>query len=90
MSLEIDPPPADLLAQFGQLEATLTDDASGEKTRRLMKYLEEARLRSRESQLHTTDFDERGFAGMVSDAFDASSHILAAAWRKHHGKDLPI
>lgn len=90
MTIEIDPPSADLLAEFQELDATLSNDASGERTRHLINYLEEAKLRSRESQLRSTDFSERGFAGMVSDAFDACSRILAAAWRKHHGKDLPI
>jgi hypothetical protein len=81
-------PSSDLTGDLQSLQETVSDDVSGDKTRRLLAYFRNAETTSREMQLHSSDFEEKHFAGMVSDAFGASSRILAASWRKAHGREL--
>ena len=88
MSTDLAPPPADLLVDFDKLQATVNDDTTGEKTRRLAKYFAQAETLSQQMQLRATDFEEKNFAGLVSDAFAAARRIVLVAWQKTHGREL--
>jgi hypothetical protein len=88
MSFELSPPPADVLADLTELEAVVAQDTAGERTRRMAEFLAEAELRSQEMRLRTTDFEERNFAGAVSESFAAARRILIQAWHKSHGHGL--
>ena len=50
--------------------------------------LAQAETLSQQMQLRATDFEEKNFAGLVSDAFAASRRIVLLAWQKTHGREL--
>ena len=88
MHIDITPPPDDLMACFGNLEAVLAADAAGEKVRRLATYFGQAEMETRQWQLRTTDFEKRRMAGCLADAFAASKRVVASAWSKKHGREF--
>jgi hypothetical protein len=88
MNLDQLNPPVDLLADFDSMQTAITGDKTGEKTRRLATYFKQAQALSAETQLRTTDFEERHFAGLIGEAFGASRRIVLAAWQKEHGHEL--
>ena len=88
MSTELAPPPAALLADIDQLQATVNGDTSGDKTRRLAQYFAQAETLSQQMRLRATDFEEKNFAALVSEAFAASRRIVLLAWQKTHGREL--
>lgn len=88
MNIDITPPPDDLMACFGSLDAALAADAAGEKARRLATYFGQAEMETRQWQLRTTDFEQRRVAGCLADALAASKRVVAAAWSKKHGREL--
>ena len=88
MNLEHLNPPADLLAEFDDMPSTIASDATGARTRRLVAYFKQAQALGAQAQLRTTEFEERRFAGLVSDAFGAAHRIVLAAWQSAHGQEL--
>ncbi|AKJ27833.1 hypothetical protein [Caldimonas brevitalea] len=83
-------PPVNLVSDFQALQMTIFEDPSGEKTRSLAEYFRQAETKSLEMQLHSSDFEEKEFARLVSDAFGASRRIVLAAWAKAHGSELTV
>jgi hypothetical protein len=83
-------PPVDILNDFQTMNLAILDDRSGDKTRRLFEYLNDAEQRCLEMRFRTTDYEEQRFAGMLSDAFSASGRIVVAAWEKAHDRELAI
>jgi len=89
MNFDILTPPADLAAEFASLQNAIDQDASGEKTRRLVDYFATAETSSAELQLRSGSFEETSFANLLRDAYAASRRIVLAAWQKTHGRELP-
>ena len=90
MNFELQAPPALLQAQFNDLETTVSEDASADKTRQLLSYLDQAELSSREWQLKLTDFEERQFVGSIFEAFGAAKRILVRQWQLKHERELTL
>jgi hypothetical protein len=88
MNIEFTLPPPDLLADFDAIEEALLADTSGAKARCLREYFKAAEVEMRETQLRSTDFDDKNLAGIVADALGASARVVAAAWNKLHGREL--
>jgi hypothetical protein len=88
MNIEFTLPPADLLADFDAIEEALLADTSGAKARRLGEYFKSVEVEMRETQLRSTDFDDKNLAGIVADALGASARVVAAAWSKLHRREL--
>lgn len=83
-------PPSDLLPDIESLAATVEQDTSGERIKRLVAYFAQAENHCKEAQLRATDFQEKSFAGQVGEAYAASSRIVVSAWQKKHGSELSV
>lgn len=81
-------PPVSLIEDFKNLQLTILQDVAGEKTRSIVAYFRSASLRSQEMQLRATEFEEKEFAGLLREAFEAASRIVLSAWHKAHGAEL--
>jgi len=90
MNFDAVKPPVNLIADFQALQLTIADDRSGDKARQMVDYLKTSELKCQEIGLHSTDFEEKQFARMLSEAFDAAGRIVLSAWRKANDSDLLV
>jgi hypothetical protein len=81
-------PPIDVLDDFKSLQAAVHEDDSGEKTRLIVRYFDDAAAKSQEMQLHADGSEEREFARLISEAFQAARRIVLAAWERSHTTTL--
>lgn len=82
-------PPIDMLDDFKKLQTTVHEDESGDSTRAFSAYFEEAAARSEQMQRQAEESDEKEFAGLLHDAFEAANRIVLAAWERSHNTPLP-
>ena len=90
MNDELTPPPADLLADFDALEPALARDRGGDKARRLAAWFQQAELECRQSELRSTDFEQKELVRQQGEALATSRRVLLAAWNKLHGSELAL
>lgn len=81
-------PPIDVLEDFRTLQTTLHDDESGQQTRAMVRYLEDAATRSLQMKLQAAGSEEREFAALLHEAFQAAQRITLAAWERSHNTPL--
>ena len=90
MNDELTPPPADLLADFDALEPVLSRDKGGDRTRRLAAWFQQAELECRQSELRSTDFEQKELVRLQGEALATSRRVLLATWNKLHGSELAL
>jgi hypothetical protein len=83
-------PPINLVEDFQSLQLVIFDDQSGEKTRSLVQYFQEASSKSASMRMQTVDYEAKQYAQMMEDAFEASKRIVLHAWQKAHGAALSV
>jgi hypothetical protein len=83
-------PPINLVEDFQSLQLIIFDDDSGEKTRGLARYFQEACEKCVSMRMQATEYEDKKYAQMLEDAFDASKRIVLFAWEKAHGTSLNV
>lgn len=78
-----------VFADLAHIEKTLTDDLSGERTRAMIGYFDDA-ARSSEQHLQTALPDtERQLTSQLVEGFRASQRIVRHVWEAIHSASLP-
>ncbi|CAM4007496.1 hypothetical protein [Bordetella muralis] len=90
MSLNFPLPDKTLSTAIDNLEETLRQDVNGDKARALHHYFSNAELHMRGERARQTDFEQGQFAGLLADAFSASTRSIVSAWHALHGRELTL
>lgn len=70
------------------LQAMIKNDQSGDKTRELVRYFRQSDLEATKLKVQTSDFEEKQFADLVSNALAASEDIVTTVWKETHDREL--
>jgi hypothetical protein len=81
-------PDIDMLADFANLQNAINEDESGANTRAIAEYFKAAAMKSQTMQLQAEDSQEKHFAGLLDEAFQAAHRIVLAAWERSHSAPL--
>ncbi|MFN3493351.1 MAG: hypothetical protein ACK40L_02475 [Hydrogenophaga sp.] len=82
--------PADInmVEDFQNLHVLMFDDVSGENTRLIAEYFQEAADKVSEIMAGYTSDDEKNLGIAVKSAFDAARRIVLKTWERCHGSEL--
>lgn len=82
--------PVEVLGHPDHLKKLVEEDMSGERVRHVVAWLAQAGLTARQTELRSTDFEDRQLAALLSDGYAAAHRVVMAAWCQQHRRELPL
>lgn len=89
MSNDVLIPPAHVIESFPVIQKDIEADTSGNKTRQLLDFFDDAALKCREMQVQCAEHSDKEWARLMCDGFISAKQIVTLTWEKAHHTVTP-